>query len=106
MKKISLQKLESIINESKDLSEPIKKKLFKQADEESKEHPLKTDKSLYRIVVTGLVLIILTCLTFTFCLTLKGGVNEMPEIFMALGSAAVGAIAGLLAPRPSQVDDE
>ena len=38
MKKISLQKLESIINESKDLSEPTKKKLFKQADEESKEH--------------------------------------------------------------------
>jgi uncharacterized membrane protein YbhN (UPF0104 family) len=72
--------------------------------------PLETDKWIYRIVVGALALAILTCLAFTFFISLKNTDPnlsiDMPEIFMAIGSAAVGALAGLLAPSPGRGGNE
>ena len=72
--------------------------------------PLQTDKWIYRVVVGALALAILTCLTFTFFISLKNTdpniTIDMPEIFMAIGSAAVGALAGLLAPSPGRGGNE
>lgn len=65
--------------------------------------PLETDPWIYRMVVGAIGLAILACLLFTFVLVLvqdKDTVAKTPEIFMAIGSASVGALAGLLAPSP------
>ncbi len=62
------------------------------------DHPLTTDFWIYRIVVLALGLAVLT--------TLGGGIylaaiqRPLPDGLVAIGSAAVGAIAGLLAPSP------
>jgi hypothetical protein len=63
------------------------------------------DKWIYRYVVWFLGIAILGCLFFTFYLSVKhtGGPEiVIPDIFLAIGSAAVGALAGLLAPSPTR----
>lgn len=57
------------------------------------------DKAVYRIVVFALGLAILISLLGSIYLS-NGASTEIPEILMALGSASVGALAGLLAPSP------
>ena len=67
------------------------------------------DKWIYRFVVWFLGVAILGCLFFTFYLSAKhtgGSKIEMPDIFLAIGSAAVGALAGLLAPSPIRGSNE
>lgn len=65
--------------------------------------PLQTDPWIYRIVVTLLGATVLVTVTGGILLTLKGqgadGWDLSPGI-IAIGSAAVGALAGLLAPSP------
>lgn len=62
-------------------------------------HPLETDKVLYRLVVIALLLgVVLSLLGAAFITFFK---LELPEIFMAMGAASVGALAGLLAPHPN-----
>lgn len=65
--------------------------------------PLDTDTTVYRIVVLALgtigILAIAGCVTLGF----RNGTKPPSEIItgmIALGSAAVGALAGLLAPQP------
>lgn len=77
------------------------------------QNPKDTDKWIYRLVVGSLGIAILACLAFTFILTLENMEKpdpklsmDIPEIFMAIGSAAVGALAGLLAPSPSRSGKE
>lgn len=59
-------------------------------------NPLQWDAAVYRITVTALGIAII--------LSLFGGIwlshhdKAIPEILIAIGSAAVGALAGLLAP--------
>jgi len=61
--------------------------------------PLATDAWIYRIVVIALGLtVVLAVLGAVVLAALK---TEPPQILIALGSAAVGALAGLLAPSPS-----
>ena len=70
---------------------------FKQAD------PLSTDKWIYRIIVLSLGFTIIIIILGTILLILNGkitGDNNVPTIFTAIGSAAIGALAGLLAPSP------
>ncbi|MEJ2438006.1 MAG: hypothetical protein P8Y43_04680 [Sulfurovaceae bacterium] len=96
----ALDSLKSTIFEANDLPTPLKNDLLKQADEVYR--PLNSDVWIYRIVVAGLVLAIFTSLISTLFIAL-GDSNEtvhVPEIFMAVGSAAVGALSGLLAPSP------
>jgi hypothetical protein len=85
---------------------------------EFKEDPLKAiqqfdqkiidDKWVYRIVVSALSIIIL--LIVTGVIILLSGEHPagqeadkiVPTIFTAIGSAAIGALAGLLAPSPQR----
>lgn len=58
----------------------------------------KSDIWVYRIVVITLGLSVLASLIGGIILTIKD--RQPPEILIALGSAAVGGLAGLLAPSP------
>jgi hypothetical protein len=71
--------------------------------------PLQWDKWIYRVVVGFLGLAILGSLVFTFFLSVRiSNPQELkiPDIFLAIGSAAVGALAGLLAPSPARGGNE
>lgn len=66
--------------------------------------PLQTDAWVYRIVVIALGATVLAAVIGAIIITLgdalpNGAYREPPEILIALGSAAVGALAGLLAPH-------
>lgn len=60
--------------------------------------PLKNDVLIYRIVVIALGSTVLIAMIGAIALTIAG--KSIPDILTALGSAAIGAIAGLLAPSP------
>jgi hypothetical protein len=57
------------------------------------------DTWVYRLVVSVLGLVALTCAVGAIVIQLRG--IAVPDILVALGSAAVGALAGLLAPSPA-----
>ncbi len=61
--------------------------------------PLEWDPWIYRLVVSFLGAAALA--TVVGCLILAGFEADVPQGVVALGSAAVGALAGLLAPSPS-----
>lgn len=66
------------------------------------ETPLKWDKWIYRIVVFSLgITILLVVGGAIYLAATKPGEVRIPEVLTAIGSAAVGALAGLLAPSPS-----
>ena len=62
-------------------------------------NPLATDRWIYRLVVMFLGLSLLATVGGGIFATVTTG-TSMPEGLVALGSAAVGALAGLLAPSP------
>ena len=65
--------------------------------------PLQTDVWIYRIVVLSLGLTVLMAVGGAIYLAASadaGQTASTPEILVAIGSAAVGALAGLLAPAP------
>ncbi|MEJ2636704.1 MAG: hypothetical protein P8184_15600 [Calditrichia bacterium] len=104
--------LEELIEKSSDeeLNPEVKKKLAEKVDEaKEKLSPLYTDKWIYRYVVAFLGLAILASLFFTFFLAIQSANPQeakIPDIFLAIGSAAVGALAGLLAPSPGRSGNE
>lgn len=59
---------------------------------------LHNDIWLYRIVVAVLGLTVVATIVGAIVLTLSG--QSTPEVIVALGSAAIGGLAGLLAPSP------
>jgi uncharacterized integral membrane protein len=63
--------------------------------------PLDYDVVIYRIVVAVLGLTVLLTVFGGIYLALKADSNiKLPDGIVAIGSAAVGALAGLLAPSP------
>ena len=56
------------------------------------------DKWLYRMVVAVLGLTVVSSVIGTIALAMAG--QSTPEVVVALGSAAIGGLAGLLAPSP------
>ncbi|NUN94320.1 MAG: hypothetical protein HUU04_11150 [Verrucomicrobiae bacterium] len=62
--------------------------------------PLRSDAWIYRIVVSALGLVALLAVGGAALLAYTG--KSAPEGLIAIGSAAVGALAGLLAPSPSR----
>jgi len=60
--------------------------------------PLENDVWIYRMVVGALGLAVLIALVGAIALSVSG--KTVPDVLTALGSAAVGALAGLLAPSP------
>lgn len=61
---------------------------------------LQSDPWIYRIVVSVLGLVVLAAVIGAIVLGFQW--ITIPETLTALGSAAVGALAGLLAPSPGQ----
>ena len=61
--------------------------------------PLQTDVWIYRMVVAALGLVVLIGISGT--IYLANTPNGVPDALISLGSAAVGALAGLLAPSPA-----
>ncbi|HZI14167.1 MAG TPA: hypothetical protein VE153_27615 [Myxococcus sp.] len=66
------------------------------------ESPLSTDKWIYRGVVAILGLLAMTALVGGLVLAYRDATQEIPQMLVALGSTAVGALAGLLAPSPRE----
>ena len=64
----------------------------------SGEPAYRGDKTIYRIVVVALALVMLAAAVGSILISWYG--KTMPEALVALGSAAIGALAGLLAPSP------
>jgi len=67
------------------------------------QSPLSTDKWIYRIIVIGLSITIISIIIGVLILVGTGkitGDEGVPTILTAIGSAAIGAVAGLLAPPP------
>ena len=62
--------------------------------------PLESDKWIYRIVVLVLGATILAVVAGAFVLKLYD--KAIPDVLVAIGTGAIGAIAGLLAPSPSR----
>ena len=58
------------------------------------------DVWLYRTIVVVLGVIVLACIAGAVALSMGG--KPVPEFLVALGSAAVGGMAGLLTPTPKQ----
>ncbi len=98
MKIDSVRELVTMIKKDKSLEEEIRKDPVK-AIAKITESPLKTDKWIYRIVVSVLGLTVLLVAIGGIYLAAKPN-TAIPDILVALGSAAVGALAGLLAPSP------
>lgn len=61
--------------------------------------PVPPDKWIYRMVVSSLGLTVLLVVIGAIVLS-WGEAREIPAVLTAIGSAAVGALAGLLAPSP------
>ncbi len=102
MKVDSDRELAIMIAKDKSLEEEIRKDPAK-AIAKIIESPLKevpSDIGIYRIVVSALGLTVLLVVSGGIYLA-ANKVTPTPEILIALGSAAVGALAGLLAPTHS-----
>lgn len=67
--------------------------------------PLDTDVWIYRIVVFSLGLTVVATIMGILILIGSGRIDndqKVPTILTAIGSAAIGALAGLLAPSPKK----
>ena len=62
--------------------------------------PLDTDVWVYRIVVLSLGIVIVS--SVIGAIFLQANNNQVPELLLAMGSASVGALAGLLSPRKAE----
>ena len=62
--------------------------------------PYRYDKLLYRIAICVLGLLALLAGIGSIVITMSGRA-QVPDVLVALGSAAVGALVGLFAPAPS-----
>lgn len=62
--------------------------------------PLESDVWIYRIVVSSLGAVVFTSVLGAIFITKAQG--TVPDILTALGSASIGALAGLLAPSPTK----
>jgi predicted phage tail protein len=61
--------------------------------------PLESDLWIYRIVVGALSLVAVFSIVGAIVVAVGTNDTQVPDAVVALGSAAVGALAGLLAPQ-------
>ncbi len=59
------------------------------------------EAGIYYIVVSALSAVALVAIVGTLYLAATGTDAQLPETITALGAAAIGALAGLLAPSPA-----
>jgi hypothetical protein len=65
--------------------------------------PLERDVWIYRIVVGALSLVAVVAIVGAIVVAVGTDDTQVPDAVVALGSAAVGALAGLLAPQAGRV---
>lgn len=91
-----------VLEELKAKPEETLKKLAEQATQQV-PRALEQDKWIYRIVVGSLgfvtIAVVLGAITISF--KANGQAAQIPDVLTALGSAAIGALAGILAPSPT-----
>lgn len=99
----SIKHVIETIKSAGDIPEPQKDTLVSKL--EAIPTPLQTDEWIYRLVVVFLGVAILATVIGGMVLAFnQTGDQEakIPQGLIAIGSAAVGALAGLLAPSPRQ----
>jgi hypothetical protein len=64
-------------------------------------YQVQTDGYIYRLIIWTLAGVVGVTLLGALTLTVIG-TTAIPDIFVAFGSGALGALAGLLAPPPSR----
>lgn len=99
---VNSQELTAKVKENPEVELP---KIAEQVVRELPSPPLESDPWIYRIVVLALGCTVLIVVSGAVALAgLHNGQSELkiPEVLTAIGSAAVGALAGLLAPSPSR----
>lgn len=89
------------LTDRSDIPEDVKSIISQTIDDLGR--PLETDLWIYRVVVIVLGITVLSTVLGGIILTLVGKGDQavtLPDAIVAIGSAAVGALAGLLAPPP------
>lgn len=95
----SADELAARVAEDPWLEEEIRKDPAKVLSAVARPTPLERDEWIYRIVVCALGLAVVIAIIGAILLALYD--KKAPDLLLAIGSAAVGALAGLLAPSPS-----
>jgi hypothetical protein len=86
-----------------ELQEKFRADPLKAIEQITDSSPLGTDKWIYRIIVLSLGITIVSIIIGVILLIGSGSITSdagVPTILTAIGSAAIGALAGLLAPPP------
>jgi hypothetical protein len=94
-----MQKDDSVKEEFKQDPEKAMQKFFE---------PTLPDTKVYRILIAGLVSVLLIIVIGVIIAWGWRDKNEgtIPTILTAIGSAAIGALAGILAPNPRQAAEQ
>ncbi|MBE0663315.1 MAG: hypothetical protein IH597_12725 [Bacteroidales bacterium] len=103
--KSRFKELKEELNSNEELVGRLKQNPEKVLKEFSQPNPLESDKWIYRIIVIALGTTILATIIGVLILIGNGKIdddNSVPTILTAIGSAAIGALAGLLAPPPKK----
>ncbi len=99
----SFNEFKSQLVSSPDLQIQFKENPLEAVKQFEQQSPLQTDKWIYRIIVSALGLTILAIIIGVLVLMGTGRITNdqgVPTVLTAIGSAAIGALAGLLAPSP------
>jgi uncharacterized integral membrane protein len=75
--------------------------IINEAETEARRRTEIPDTFVYRVTVIVLGLSVLAVIVAQLWVTLVKGQGEIPDGLIAIGSAAIGALAGLLAPTPA-----
>jgi len=92
-----------VLDDLKARPEETLKKLESQVIQQLPARALEQDKWIYRMVVGSLSIVVITVVFGVIYLTVKATTPtvQIPDVLTALGSAAIGALAGILAPSPA-----
>ena len=93
----SVEDLAEMVREDPELAQEIRERPAETIAEMAS--PLERDPWIYRIVVITLGLVAVVAITGSIAIVIAAGDEPVPDAVVALGSAAVGALAGLIAPQ-------
>ena len=91
--------LAELVRTDPDLQAEVKKDPVETLERLSR--PLESDLWIYRIVVGTLAFSILAVIVASTVIVLTQD-SDVPDVLVAIGTGAIGALAGLLAPVPSR----
>jgi hypothetical protein len=99
----SFEEFKTQLETNPDLQKEFKENPVNAIQNFHQQSPLSNDKWIYRIIVLSLGLTIISIIIGVIILIGTGKITNdgsVPTILTAIGSAAIGALAGLLAPPP------